>query len=59
MNNPAQTNPNAAVAGGGTGLGVVLIWALGQFGVDMPNEVAVALVGALTTVALWLGKRRG
>lgn len=44
------TAPVVAGAAGGSPLGVVLVWALAQAGIDMPAEVAAAVgsfVGAL------------
>lgn len=46
---------NKAVAsGGGTAAGTVLIWLLGQFGVQMPPEVAVAAVGLISTFLVYV-----
>lgn len=53
--NVASNNPNATVAFSSTGVGVVLVYTLGLFGITMPAEVAVVLSGFLTTVVLFIG----
>ena len=50
-------NPNAAVAGGSSGVGVLAVWLLGHFGVAFTPEVGAAVSGATATLALLLGKR--
>lgn len=35
--------------GAAAGTGTLLVWLLGQFGVQMPPEVAVATVGLIST----------
>lgn len=46
-------------AGTGTGgIGLVLIWLLGQFGVDMPPEVAAVLVLSVAQAAAYVKRNR-
>lgn len=45
-----RPSSNQAV-GSTAGAGLVLVWLLGQFGVDMPAEVAVAAVAGLSWLA--------
>ena len=56
MANPVSNNPNASLAAGSTGIGVVAIYILGLFGVNPPPEVAVAGAGAFTSLFLFIGK---
>lgn len=49
-------HPNAAAAGGSTGAAVVLVWLVGCLGVDISNEAAVAVAGAVTTAVLFVGR---
>lgn len=43
-------NPSAATSSGSSvGVNVLLVWALWQFwGINLPNEVAIALTGIVT-----------
>lgn len=56
MGNPVSNNPNASLATGTAGIGVVAIYILGIFGVNPPPEVAVAGAGAFTSLVLFIGK---
>lgn len=49
--------PKVTAAGVGGAFAIVLVWILGQFGVDMPAEVAAAVTTLLAFAAGWL--RRG
>lgn len=40
---------------GGLGSGVLTIWLLGRFGVDVPAEVAAAIAAGLMPLAVWAG----
>jgi len=51
-----MNNPNAGVAGGGTGLGVLLVWLLGHFHVSLTGEEAAAIAGAIPTIILFIGR---
>lgn len=42
-----------AAAGVASPLSIVLVWVAGQFGLDVPPEVATAFAGLLITVAYW------
>lgn len=57
MLGPIKNNPNASVAGGTTGLGVIVVFVLGALGVPVPPEVAVAGVGLVSTAVLVIGRR--
>lgn len=50
-------HPNATAAVGGGGLGVIVVWALGLAGVDVPPEVAAAIAGGLAGIVLFIGRR--
>lgn len=43
-----------AAAGVASPLSVVLVWVAGQFGADLPPEVAAAIVATLTSLAYWV-----
>lgn len=49
-------HPNAAVAGGTTGVGVVVVWLLGHFGVAVSAEVGAAIAGGAAAAALFIGR---
>ena len=49
-------HPNATAAGGSTGLGVLAVWLLGHFGVQIGAEEAAAIVGAAATIILFVGR---
>jgi hypothetical protein len=51
------SDPNAAVAGGTTGAGVLVVWLLGYFGVDLSAELGAAIAGGAATVLLVIGRR--
>ena len=51
-----NAHPNATVAGGTSGAGVALVWLLGYLGVHISAEIAVVIAGALTTLALFVGR---
>ncbi len=52
-----SSNPNAAAAGGTTGFGVIVVWLLGHFGVDIGAEAGAAIAGGAATVVLFVGHR--
>lgn len=53
----SSVHPKVAAGGAiGTPLGVVLVWVLGQFGVEMPAEVAAALGTVVGAVVGWFKK---
>lgn len=54
---PLGKHPNAALSVGTGGAGVLIIWLLGHTGVSMPNEVAVLVAAAITSVALLVGRK--
>jgi hypothetical protein len=56
MSGPVSNNPNASLAAGSTGVGVVVIYLLGLLGVSLSPEVAVALGGGVTAALLFVGK---
>jgi hypothetical protein len=43
-----------AAAGVASPLAVVLVWAAGEFGLEVPPEVAAAFVASLVAFAYWL-----
>lgn len=50
-------NPNAATAGvSGAGVGTLVVWLLGHFGVTFTAEVGAVIAGAVATVVLWIGR---
>ena len=51
-----MNHPNAAVAGGGTGLSVFVVWLLGHFHVALSAEDGAIVAGAVATVVLFVGK---
>jgi len=51
-----MNNPNAAVAGGGTSLSVLVVWLLGHFHVALSAEDGAVIAGALATVVLFIGR---
>lgn len=53
----STSDPNAVVAGGTTGVGVLVVWLLGYFGVDISAEVGAAIAGGAATVLLVIGRR--
>lgn len=56
--NAISENPNASVAGG-VGAGVtLLVWLATALGVEVPPEVAAALVTVVGFVVLWIGRMR-
>jgi hypothetical protein len=53
----STNDPNAAVAGGPNGAGVLVVWLLGYFGVALSAEVGAAIAGGAATVLLVIGRR--
>jgi hypothetical protein len=55
---PTNGNPNAIVAGGGTGLGVALVWFLGNVWphVSLSAEAGAGIAGGIGTVVLFFGR---
>lgn len=49
-------NPNAAVAAGGSGLSVFVVWLLGHFHVDLSAEDGAVIAGAVASVVLFIGR---
>lgn len=50
-------HPNATVAGGGAGLGVVVVWLLGNvFHVEVSAETGAAVAGGVAAFALLVGR---
>lgn len=50
-------NPNAAVAGGGSGLSVLVVWLAGNvFHWSLSAEDGALLAGAVATVVLFIGR---
>lgn len=45
--------PKVQAAGAGGALAIVLVWLAGQFGVDVPPEVAAAFTTLLAFAAGW------
>lgn len=56
MTAPATTKvpSKPAAAGVASPASIVLVWAAGEFGLEVPPEVAAAFVAFLVTVAYWL-----
>lgn len=52
-------HPNATVGAGGTGLGVLVVWFLGNVWphVSFSAEDGALLAGAIATVGLFIGRR--
>ena len=50
-------HPNAAVAGGGTGVAAAVIWIASLLHVTLTAYEAVGIAGVLTTVVLFIGRR--
>lgn len=50
----SKVSPKVAAAGGSAALAVVVVWVLSLFGVDVPQEVAVAIPTVLAVVAGYL-----
>jgi hypothetical protein len=57
VNSPTSSDPNATVAGGTTGAGVLVVWLLGHFGVNLSAEVGAVIAGGAATVLLVIGRR--
>lgn len=51
-----KSNPNAAVATGTGGVGVLVVWLLGHFGVAVSAEVGAALATGVAAAALFVGR---
>ena len=49
-------NPNAAAAGGTIAPGVLVVWLLGHFGVDMSAEVGTVIGGLAAAALLFVGR---
>lgn len=52
-----KNNPNATIAGGTGTLGVLLVWVLSLFSVEITSVIAAALTGALITITLFIGRK--
>ena len=53
-----QNHPNASVTAGTGAAVTLLVYVASLFGLDLPPEVAGAVVTAASFVVLFLGKRR-
>lgn len=51
-----KSNPNAAVAGGGSALSVFVVWLLGHLHVSLSAEDGAVVAGALATLMLFVGR---
>lgn len=54
-----KPTPKMAATGLAFGPAIVLVWILGQFGVDMPAEVAGAVVASIMWLAGYFKSDRG
>ena len=53
-----ERHPNASRAlTHGSGLGALVVWAVGLAGLEMPPEVAAAFAGAIASAFLLIGSR--
>lgn len=53
-----RRHPNASRAlTHGSGLGALLVWAVGLAGLEMPPEIAAAFAGAIASLFLLIGRR--
>lgn len=51
-----SNHPNAAVSGGVSGAGALVVWGLSLLGVAVPPAIAVVAVGLLASAVLAVGK---
>lgn len=51
-----MNHPNAAVAGGGTGLAVFVVWLAGHLHVALSAEDGAVIAGGLATIVLFIGR---
>jgi len=51
-------NPNASVAASVGAFTIILVWAVQQFGLEIPEYVSQAITVLGISLVLWLGKRR-
>jgi hypothetical protein len=56
VSNPVSNNPNASLAAGTTGVGVLVIYLAGLLGFTPSAEGAAALGGAATSIVLFIGR---
>ena len=49
-------HPNAAVAAGGSGLSVFVVWLLGHFHIDLSAEDGAIVAGAVASIVLYIGR---
>lgn len=50
-------HPNAVVGGAsGAGVGTLVVWLLGRYGVSLDAEVAATIAGGISAVVLFIGK---
>jgi hypothetical protein len=53
-----KRHPNASRAlTHGSGLGALIVWAVGLAGLEMPPEIAAAFAGAMASLFLLIGSR--
>ena len=50
-------HPNAVAGGTAGAFTVIVVWAAGQFGVDVPPEVASAFTTLVAAATLFVGRR--
>jgi len=60
VNTPSQisANPNASVSGAVGGAVTLAVWLATVLGVEVPPEVAAALVTVVGSLALYVGRRK-
>ena len=51
-----KSHPNTTVATGGSGAGLLLIFLLGRFGVHLTPEEGAAIVAAISSLILFVGR---
>ena len=56
--NPVSAHPNASLAGGTGGIGVLAVWLLNKYaGASLGPEAGAAITAGLATVALVIGRK--
>lgn len=51
-----MNHPNATLAGGTTSVGVIVVWLLGRYHVNLSAESGAAIAGGASTILLWIGR---
>lgn len=54
---PLAAHPNASLATGLGGAGVLAVWLAGHLGASLTGEESAALSGAVTSLGLLIGRR--